>query len=424
MKKSKLVQAGSILFILNMCASALNYLCQLLLARVLSVESFGTINTIFSFMLIVAVPGTTLTMIVARYYAGLGEQVCVGEKRKYLKRTVKGISILTIASLLLFVLLMIPLGGLLAIPDRIALILAFSLAALGYYHPLYSGVFTGNKCFVWLGFYSLLIPLYKIISVITAQLITDIDKHKLYIILLIMIIGTITTAFIGNRKSFSVLGNSLSSNDQISEPIFAKDDLYVLIVNICLMLYMNIDLLSVRYYGTTDESGLYSAVLLFGRVAYYFSTTLGSILLPAAANQKVGERNKAIYLNKTLLFLVAFSALCIVPINIGKSFFIRLLYGETYLGATSYVKYVSVISVALSLCTVLTNYLVGIGRTKLVAIVMLFVNITSLLFACFIKDIQSILRGIGIIGMIGAFIIYLACLPGKERVHESISKKE
>ena len=80
-KDTQLLRASTILFVLNITASALNYLCQLVLARVLSVESYGTVNTIFSFMMIVAVPGTTLTMVVAKYYAsGCGKE----GKRQYL----------------------------------------------------------------------------------------------------------------------------------------------------------------------------------------------------------------------------------------------------------------------------------------------------------------------------------------------------
>ena len=419
MKENKLAKASSILFILNMAASVLNYLCQLLMARTLSVASFGTINTIFSFMLIAAVPGTTLTMIVARYYAGIGENACSDEKQSYMCSTFKKVSVLTITTFLMFLVLIIPLGQLLVIDNSIVLVMVFLLAALGFYQPLYSGVFTGNKYFVWVGLYSLLIPLYKILSVIVAQTVTEIDIYRLYTVLLIMIIGTIVTAFIGHWKTFSILGKFSLSKEQVSVPIFAKDDLYTLILNVCLMIYMNIDLLSVRYYGTDNESGLYSAVLLFGRVAYYFSTTLGTILLPAAANQKAIERNKVKVLNKALLLLAVFSAICIIPLNIGKSFFIKLLYGEAYLGAVPYVKYVCIISVALSICTILTNYLVGIGRTKLATVVMILVNITVLLFAYFAKDISTILRGIGIIGMAGALVIYLACLPREVKKHES-----
>lgn len=69
--KGDLIGESTVLFMLNMLASILNYVCQLLMAQVLSVESFGTVNTIFSFMLIVSVPGTALTMTASKYYAQL-----------------------------------------------------------------------------------------------------------------------------------------------------------------------------------------------------------------------------------------------------------------------------------------------------------------------------------------------------------------
>ena len=216
MKENKLLKASSILFILNMAASVLNYLCQLLMARTLSVTSFGTINTIFSFMLIAAVPGTTLTMIVARYFAGAGENACSDEKRSYMRSAIKKVSLLTVIIFLLFLILIIPLGQLLVIDNSIVLILAFILAALGFYQPLYSGAFTGNKYFMWVGLYSLFIPLYKILSVIVAKASTDVDIYRLYIVLLIMVVGTIITAFIGHWKTLSILGNfSLSKSRYI-----------------------------------------------------------------------------------------------------------------------------------------------------------------------------------------------------------------
>ena len=45
--KDSVLRESTILFALNMLASVLNYVCQLLIARVLSVDCFGTINTIF-----------------------------------------------------------------------------------------------------------------------------------------------------------------------------------------------------------------------------------------------------------------------------------------------------------------------------------------------------------------------------------------
>ena len=254
-------------------------------------------------------------------------------------------------------------------------------------------------------------------SIVISNIMTKNDLKKLYIILVGMIAGTIITALIGHLKMKSILGKATHAKKEKSDIVFNKDDFNTLTLNICLMIYMNIDLLSVRYHEVNNESGLYSAVLLFGRIIYYFSTTLGTILLPVAANREMTDKEKLKTLNKTLVVLMLFSFLCIVPINIGKTFLLNLLYGADYLDAAPYVKYISIISITLSICTVLVNYLVGIGKTKFATLTMLIVNILIILYVTIVKNINYILIGISVIGVIGVSIIYLfgVKMPRKEK---------
>ena len=139
-RDGELLQASTILFCLNILASGLNYFCQLVMARVLSVESYGTVNTIFSFMMIIAVPGTTLTMLVAKYYAG--DNFNLG-KRSYLKQQIKNVCILTAFVAIILFCFQNFLFKVLSINDSIVLIMTIILASFGYFQPLYSGVFSG-----------------------------------------------------------------------------------------------------------------------------------------------------------------------------------------------------------------------------------------------------------------------------------------
>ena len=396
-KSSKFLEAGTWLFFLNISASALNYLCQLVMARVLSVGSYGTINTIFSFMMIVAVPGTTLTMIVARYYASNDAS---NNERGYLKKQLLVVSTLTIIAFVILFALNGVMKNLLAIDDRFVLIIAFILAALGYFQPLYSGVFSGKKCFILVGIYSLMIPVYKLIAVGGAFLYSENDKSRLHVLLVIMVVGVLGTALIGQIKTNSLVGK-ISKNDVYNKNLYTIDDFNTLILNMSLMLYMNIDLLAVRYYGDEKESGLYSAVLLFGRIIYYFATTLGTVLLPSVAEKSLTENERKSTLNKALLLMVLFAILCMIPLNLWKSFFIQLLYGQDYLLASKYMIFVSIISFALSVYTIMVNYVVGIGRTKAVTVIMVVVDILLLSVLVFMKNIISILTAIGIIGVVG-----------------------
>ncbi|WP_312647429.1 lipopolysaccharide biosynthesis protein [Aminipila sp.] len=402
-KDNKFLQASIILFGLNIMASALNYLCQLVMARVLSVESYGTINTIFSFMMIVAVPGATLTMVVAKYYAG-DNHLC--DKRLYLKKQLRVVLGLTAIAAIALLCTLKLFSRLLLINDHFVLIMAFFLAAFGYFQPLYSGVFSGNKCFILVGIYSMFIPLYKLLAVGGAYLYSKEDKIRLCVVLIILILGVIITALYGHFKSYNILGKD-SVTQVYKERLYTREDLNALFLNISLMLYMNIDLLSVRYYGDETESGLYSSVLLFGRIIYYFATTLGTILLPSVADATMTEKERKKTLKKALILMISFAAISMVPINLFKDTFIKFLYGVGYLEADKYVIYVSIICLSLSIYTIMVNYVVGVGKTKNAAIIMLIVDILLLGSVAVLHSVTHILLAIGIIGIIGAIAIYL-----------------
>lgn len=406
--RDKMLQASSILFILNMLASVLNYVCQLLMARVLTIESLGAINTIFSFLLIVGVPGTTLTMIVAKHYAELKKDTLPYERTGYIGKWILLISSVTIAFFLCFVIFHDVLRQVLSIDNTIILLLTFVLGALSLYQPLYSGVFSGNKRFVLVGIYSLLIPVYKIISVFVAYFFTYNDRQRLCIILVVMILGTIFTALFGHFFTKKIVG-SFSLIKSVGVCVDLKlDDFNTFVLNICLMIYMNVDIFVVRHWGGDRASGYYSAVLLFGRIIYYFSTTLGTILLPLAATAKSNKKEQVVLLNKTLAFMLCFAFFCIIPLNIFGGFFLEILYGKAYLNAQHYIKYVSLISLSLSVCTILINYLVGAGKTRFATVLMVGVNVFTLIFMLIDNNVEKILSGIGICGFAGALFIYLA----------------
>lgn len=396
------LQASTVLFILNVAASALNYLCQLVMGRFFSVESYGTINTIFSFMMIVAVPGTTLTMIVAKYYASATDE---SGKYGYLKKQLRIVLFLTIGVFLLLLSVQKVLADVLSIQDNFVLFLAFVLAALGYFQPFYSGVFSGNKHFVLVGMYSLFIPLYKLAAVGVAYIYSLNDTKRLYMVLIFMVAGVFVTALFGQIKTNGILGKS-KKKENFRGCLYTLEDMNALILNISLMLYMNVDLLAVRYYGDELESGLYSSVLLFGRIIYYFATTLGTILLPSVANNSLSDRKRNIILNRTLYVMLLFAVVCMIPINIWKDLFIKILFGENYLPASKYVIYVSIISLSLSIYTILINYVVGIGKTKMAAMVMLIVDLLLGVTICIFHNINTILLSIGGIGIGGALVIY------------------
>ena len=63
----ELRRGGLILLIMMMFANAFNYLFQVLMGRMLTIEEFGTMNALFSWVAIVSLPIGVVTTTTARY---------------------------------------------------------------------------------------------------------------------------------------------------------------------------------------------------------------------------------------------------------------------------------------------------------------------------------------------------------------------
>lgn len=390
------------LLLLNLVSSGLNYIYQIMLAHVLSVESFGTMNTIFSFMLIVAVPGNTITMMAARILAIYKDNNMYNASKKFVNRLTLQVSVLGILFCVVGVLLKNELSAFLKLEEGYLILLTVGICALSYFHPLYSGCISGLKKFIPLGLYSLLIPVYKIIGLIVATIAKG-EPQRLLVCLFAFIPGSLITAVIGyyyTQKKIPVC-KSIQAEGNIE---VRQQWINSLIINICLAVYVNIDILAVRYIGGLELSGLYSSVTLFGRIIYYVSTSIGTVLLPVVATQGKLEAFKI--LQKILGVVSCLSVIGLVALNILKAPLINLIYGTAYEKSVEYVVYVSIISLAIGLLTVMVNFFVGIDFVKEPRNVLILLTIIISVVTLNAKNVKHALLTIGICGIICVLIMF------------------
>lgn len=401
MKKtfSSLLSNSAILFFLNIFASALNYICQIIMARELCVDDFGTISVVFSFLLISSVPGSTIMMLVAKHYAT--ENAKRDGALAFFCEVVKKVFFVTLFLLILFLILFEPIRILLKIQSVEIVVLMIILSAFSLFQPLFSGVISGYKSFIILGVYSLLIPFYKLFGIFFSCFFTN-SSDRTVTILFTMVIGTILTAFIGYLLSKKLIGSTYKQTN-IAKIRFKKNIIDVLITNILLMIYMNIDLIFIRISSSSIESGYYSSAVLFGRIIYYLSTSIATIVLPMSAEGREKKASIKI-LNKALLILLVFSIICLIPVNIFGDEITCFVFGIDYLGASKYLIYISFISVALSIITILSNYLIGKGKEVIVNISMTL----GLFIILLCSNRMAIFDLLTVIAVVG-FVIFVSC---------------
>lgn len=367
-----------IMIVLTIFSSGINYLSQIVMGKVLAIPSFGVMNSLFSLILLLNVLGASVNMLTAKRVAEQCEdpaKVSATARQMTHISLIAGIFFLLVGGIVS--LARLPLLG----ASPIALGLVAAVIATNFFPFIISGVLTGQGLFVAAGLFGLIVPLFKICGVLTAYLWSE-ELYKQIWILGLMVVGNLVSTTLFRYNLYPPMFASIDSPQQETTIILDKSLLLVTCSNFMYLLFANMDIFLINQFCGSEEGGVYSASMLFGRIIFYFTSAVVSVLLPYVSKEKSAGGNVTGMFLDSLFIILAVSAVCIIPLNWDPELFIRLIYGEEYLAAVQYIPFSCGIAVIISLFNLELNYLIGIGYEKKILIdqVIAFVVLILLLW--------------------------------------------
>lgn len=140
--------------------------------------------------------------------------------------------------------------------------------------------------------------------------------------------------------------------------------LYSLIFSAGTLSLMSTDILLVRYFFSSHDSGLYSALSVIGRMIFFGLTPIGSLILPIAASRYASKQStSSVYLK--LILSAGFLGIGAVSLfSLFPDLVVRLLSGSEYLAITSLIPFISLTMFFLSLNQLTLSYLLAVGKEK------------------------------------------------------------
>lgn len=404
-RDNKFEKNSFIVFLLTTFGSILNYLSQILMGRFLNLDEYGTINLLFSIILIFGIFGSTLSMIFSKSIASNKENIV----SSILKKANIFLVTLTIISSICIMFFY-------KNNNFIFLILSTICVITSIYPLIFQGILGGFKKFILLGLYTLICPLIKICAILILLYLNF--NNKLDIVISSIILGNIISIFVG----YLFLKKNMVF-DEKEEKYNVSGYIDVFVINILLMFMMNIDIIYLSLYVGKSEVGLYSSVLMFGKMVYYFVSALVTVMLPLVASNRDGKnKNKLLY--TTLKYTIILSLLFLFPINIFGNKFLKIIFGSKFTSAVKYIRYASFISFAYSLNLIIVNFFTGIDKLKFLKnsfIVSSLIMILSLIL--FNNNKYLCLIMIGIINLI-IFIVNIIYYKIKEGSILNMKKKK
>ncbi len=405
-KDREFEKSSLLLFALMMTVNAGNYLFQILLGRFLDVGDYGVFNSLNAVTGVLAVVGTAVAAVCCRVCAGVGEG---GLSRSALGRLWRLGGSAAAATLFLSAVLSPLLAYLLHLENKVMVLLCELSAAVGVLSFVPAGIHQGHRRFLVYGLGGVGAVAVKLLLTVLllrrglgvwGALLSVLGYYLAYGVILLCAMGRQPLAGSGGGETRTPLGRYFAG---------------VLLVQLCLSLLTNGDVVLVKALFDQVTAGLYASAAVIGKIATFVSGALVVSIFPLAARRQAGGEDPRPLLGRGLLYGVGLALLCAaVLVGLGR-FLIPLLFGARYAEAVPLLLPLSAYVVPLSALTVLFNYQMALDNTRWISLsVLLGCALVALLSALWGSSVTRVMLFTGAV-LTAVFFINLLLALGKEQ---------
>ncbi len=353
---NRFLQASTVVFIGSVAANFLNYAFNLVMGRLLPPEIYGELVALFTLLVIVSVPGGTITMVLSKYTAdhmAKGETDAVSALRR---ATRVPMYYLGVGSFILTLILALPLSSYLHVP-LVPMLIFSLLLPLSFFTASNNGFLQGLQAFKALSISNVINALLKF-------------AFSIFFVLLGLSIGGIVCALIiASLLAFTygwwVLRRRMPHTGTPSTEtnwytVFRDKRHYIgftFLATLLLAIFVNVDTLLAKHYLEPFIAGEYAALSVLGKIITYGSAAVLVVLFPMTSASHTARDGKTGRLLAFSLAIVGLASVFLVVLfGTFPSYIISLLFGPEYLGGAPYLVYFAGAMGLSSMATVFTQY--------------------------------------------------------------------
>ncbi len=334
--KNKLIQAGSIVFVGSMLANVLNYLFSIVMGRLLPPEVFGELVSLITILLIIGIPATTLSLVLANYTAvhkAKGELKEISALIHIADKTVWTVGLISFFG-------MIVLSPLLSKFFQIPLptfIFFTILVPITFFSASVSGILQGEEAFKKLSIVNVGTALIKFVfSVLLVYL-----GFSIFGVFCALILAGVIMYFYGRshiRRYVGATNLSIKWKDVIKDK---REYVWFLFkATLFLAIFTNVDLLLSKHFLTSILAGEYAALSTLGKIVTYGSGVVLTVLFPLVASSHEADKGKSRkFLATALLAVGGGSALLVAIFYLFPIQILSTVLSSSYTGVAPYLSY-------------------------------------------------------------------------------------
>lgn len=401
--KNDLIRGSSIFFAGNMLVNFGGFLYHLIMARMLGKVEYGILGSLLGLLYLASVPMGALDIFISKVVSSFGEDDILASTRSFTLWVLKKVGIALFILFPVLFLLAYPVSHFLHLDGIFGVVSVWIIVYLSIISIIFSSTLRGLlqftrlvinlnlTMFIRLGLAVILVFLFK--SYLGAQL-SIILSMALGIGIFIWQMQFVWTA----KKNVNVFINNLD---------LKKLGLGSLLLAGSFTAMASVDIILVRHFLTQELAGIYAAISTAGKVIFYATAPLGSVLLPVVA-RKIKHPEKARQdLWLTISIIGALGSIITGIYFLIPNFIVNILFSTNFSESSQYLFLAAIMTAFFSLANLLASYLLALGKTRAVLLPTFAVLCQIILLWIFHANLWEVL-GISTFVFFGLTVVLLA----------------
>ncbi len=360
MLSNDFLRHGALVFGAAMAANVFNYFFNFALSRRLGVEGYATLSALISFLMILSIPTSVVSLIVVKYtavYHAAGDSQRV---RRLSQVLLKWTGLGSAAIFAIGALLRTQIATFLHIADRTAILLCLGIIAVGVVTPSVRSILQGEQDFARFSFSTLLEVFLKLVIAVALVYAGFGVEGAMFGWVLATICALAYTVWAVLRKHGTFADSSVHLGVDVRRLV--QTTLGIGLATGFLTFISFMDVLLVKHYFDAHEAGLYAAVNLTGKVVLFLVGFIPAVVLPKAVAKNVNRENAVPLLLQAGVVTIAMSGAALVLFGLFPGQVIRALAGGAFSAAAPYVLQYDAVMCLLAIVTLLVNFKIAVHQ--------------------------------------------------------------
>ena len=383
LKKSEFFKGSIILLALINVGNVLNYLYQIIMARMLGPGDYGILAVLISLTYIFAIPTIAIQTGLAKKISRLNSKKEYGKMKGLFYYFLKRLFFVSIIIFMLFVVLAIFISEPLGIALWL-LVLTGLLIVASFIYPIAAGSLQGLKKFSELGWNTILIFGFKLILAILLVFF----GFRVYG----AVLGFVLSIFIGFIFAIPYLKEIFKSKKEVvKESLFSKENILIFSSMLVFVLMYSIDVILAKIFFSPEITGQYAVISVLGKIILFSTMSVGNAMFPITSEKhQSGAGTQGVF--KKALWAV--SIICIISIILLSGFanqILNLLFGEAYVALSGLMFPMTITFSFIALFNIIILY--RISKDEFTPfhlfLTFLFLGIQVVLLSIFSKSIEQ-----------------------------------